>query len=252
MDVTPPQELFGLEGKTALITGGSRGLGRAMARAFAAAGAEVIISSRNQESCDELAGEITSSGGKAHAIAAHAGRWSDVGRLVEDAYDRVGRIDILVNNAGMSPLYPTPSAVSEELFDKVIGVNLKGAFRLTALIGERMVADGGGSIINVSSTGAVRPSGQIIPYAAAKAGVNAMTIGFADGFGPTVRVNAIMPGRFRTDVAKHWTDEQRSGGNAMLKRVGEEHEIVGAAVYLASDASSFTTASVMTLDGGGH
>ncbi|WP_179475205.1 SDR family NAD(P)-dependent oxidoreductase [Mycolicibacterium vinylchloridicum] len=245
-------QLFTLAGKVAMISGGSRGLGRAMARTFAAAGAEVIVSSRRQESCDQIVGQIRANGGKAHAIAAHVGRWNEIDRLVERCLEVVDGIDVLVNNAGMSPLYPTPSAVKEELFDKVIGVNLKGPFRLTALVGELMVAAGGGSIINISSTGAVRPSGQIIPYAAAKAGLNAMTIGFADAFGPSVRVNGIMPGRFRTDVAKHWTAEQLSGANAMLKRVGEEDEIVGAALYLASPASSFTTGSLLTVDGGGH
>jgi NAD(P)-dependent dehydrogenase (short-subunit alcohol dehydrogenase family) len=167
-------------------------------------------------------------------------------------YERLGRVDVLVNNAGMSPVYDRLSAVSEEHWDKVVGVNLKGPFRLCALIGERMVADGGGSIVNVSSTGAARPTADIVPYAAAKAGVNAMTIGLADAFGPSVRVNAIMPGPFLTSIARNWDMEglARRTETFPLRRAGEAREILGAALYFASDASSFTTGTVLAVDGG--
>jgi NAD(P)-dependent dehydrogenase (short-subunit alcohol dehydrogenase family) len=159
-----------------------------------------------------------------------------------------------VNNAGMSPLYPSVVDVTEALYDKVFDVNLKGPFRLTALIGTRMAEGNGGSIINVSSTGSIRPYGGIVPYAAAKAGVNAMTVGFAKAFGPTVRVNCIMPGAFRTDVTKAWDMEafdQMAKTSIPLQRIGEPDEIVGAALYLASDASSYTTGTILTVDGGG-
>jgi len=152
----------------------------------------------------------------------------------------------------MSPLYDDVANVSEELFDKVLGVNLKGPFRLMALVGTRMAAGNGGSIINISSMGAVRPRPAILPYAAAKAGLNALTIGFAQTFGPSVRVNAIMAGTFLTDVSKAWDMEafnQRAQGFA-AKRGGQPEEITGAALYLASDASSFTTGSILTVDGG--
>ena len=159
---------------------------------------------------------------------------------------------MLVNNAGISPLYGKLSEVTEELFDKVIGVNLKGPFRLAALVGERMVADGGGSIINVSSTGAVRPTSDIVPYAAAKAGVNAMTVGLAHAFGPTVRVNAVMPGPFLTTISRAWDMDlfAERARTFPLRRAGQSEEIAGAALYLASDASTYTTGSILTVDGG--
>jgi NAD(P)-dependent dehydrogenase (short-subunit alcohol dehydrogenase family) len=134
----------------------------------------------------------------------------------------------------------------------VIALNLKGPFRLTALIGERMVAAGRGSIINISSIGSIRPSPDFLPYSAAKAGLNALTEGFAKGLGPNVRVNCIMAGPFRTDIAKAWTpdkEEEWFGGMA-LRRAGEPGEVVGAALYFASDASSFATGSILRLDGG--
>ena len=164
----------------------------------------------------------------------------------------MGSVDVLVNNAGMSPLYDSVDSVSEELFDKVLAVNLKGPFRLSALVGTRMAAGAGGSIINISSVGAVHPRPNILPYAAAKAGLNALTEGLARTFGPSVRVNAIMAGTFLTDVSKAWDMEafaERAKGFA-LERGGEPHEIVGAALYLASDLSSYTTGSILTVDGG--
>jgi NAD(P)-dependent dehydrogenase (short-subunit alcohol dehydrogenase family) len=159
---------------------------------------------------------------------------------------------VLVNNAGVSPLYDKLSDVTEELFDKVVAVNLKGPFRLAALVGERMVEAGGGSIINVSSTGAVRPTRDIVPYAAAKAGVNAMTVGLAHAFGPAVRVNAIMPGPFLTTIARAWDMDlfAERARTFPARRAGEAEEIVGAALYLAGDASSYTTGTVLTVDGG--
>jgi NAD(P)-dependent dehydrogenase (short-subunit alcohol dehydrogenase family) len=154
----------------------------------------------------------------------------------------------------MSPLYDKLSNVTEKLFDAVVNLNLKGPFRLSALVGERMVAAGRGSIINVSSAGSLRPSPDIVPYAAAKAGLNAMTEGFARAFGPTVRVNTLMAGPFLTDVSKAWNldqgDTAKMFGHLSLKRAGRPPEIVGAALFLASDASSFTTGSIVRADGG--
>lgn len=247
-----PAQLFDLSGRNILITGSSRGLGRAMAFAMARTGAHVIISSRNGDKCKEAVADIEAFGGSASAIPAHVGKWNEIEALVKAIYERVGSLDVLVNNAGMSPAYPSPSEVTEALYDKVFDVNLKGPFRLTALVGARMVEHGDGSIINISSTGSIRPRKTIIPYAAAKAGVNAMTEAFADALGPTVRVNTIVPGRFRTDVSRGWSDEQLANPNSCLGRIGEEHEIVGAAIYLASSASTFTTGSRLVVDGGTH
>jgi NAD(P)-dependent dehydrogenase (short-subunit alcohol dehydrogenase family) len=140
------------------------------------------------------------------------------------------------------------------LWDKVIGVNLKGPFRLTARIGTAMVQGGRGSIINISSVAAIRPDATVLPYAAAKAGLNALTEGFAVALAPAVRVNAIMAGMFRTDISKAWGDpaavEEMARGSVPLQRVGEPGEVVGAALFLASDASSYATGSVLRLDGG--
>jgi NAD(P)-dependent dehydrogenase (short-subunit alcohol dehydrogenase family) len=249
---TEARDLFDLTGRVALVTGGTRGLGLAIARTFASAGADLVIASRNEEACAQVAAELEGAGARALACPCHVGRWNDIERLVETAYDSFGRIDVLVNNAGIAPVYETLGSVGEELFDKTIAVNLKGPFRLTALVGERMVAGEGGSVINVSSTGAVRPTADIVPYAAAKAGLNAMTVGFADALGPTVRVNAIMPGPFLTTIASAW-DLDVLGERTRtfpLRRAGIASEIAGAALYLASDASTYTTGSILTVDGG--
>jgi len=249
-----PTELFDLTGRIALITGGSRGLGREMARAFAELGADVVIASRKQDSCDAAAAEIAkATGRRVLGRACHVGKWKDLETLADAAYQHFGKVDILVNNAGMSPLYPSVDAVSEELWDKVLDVNLKGPFRLTALVGSRMARGDGGSIINIGSGAAKRPTPDVIPYAAAKAGLEAMTVGFAHALAPKVRVNAIQAGPFFTDISKAWdmdAFERRANSAIALRRGGEPEEIVGAAVYLASRASSFTTGAVIAVDGG--
>lgn len=248
-----PGRAFDLTGRTALITGGSRGLGRAIAFGLAQAGGDVIITSRDLESCRTTASEIAkATGRKTLAHSVHVGEWESIDALVDAAYAHFGRVDVLINNAGMSPLYDSLETVSEALFDKVIGVNLKGPFRLAALVGTRMAAGDGGSIINISSAGAVHPRPEILPYAAAKAGLNALTIGFAHAFGPSVRCNAIMAGTFLTDVSSSWDKDAFAmrAQHFAAKRGGEPDEIVGAALYLASDASSYTTGSILTVDGG--
>ena len=249
----PDLQSMPLVGKVALVTGGSRGLGRAMVFGFARAGADVIIASRKFDACAALATEVEAETGRqALAHACHVGHWEELDRLVEASYARFGRVDVLVNNAGMSPRYATPADVTEALYDKVLDVNLKAPFRLTAVIGARMAAGGGGSIINISSTASIRPDEHVIPYAAAKAGVNAMTEAFARAFGPKVRVNCIMPGPFLTDIADAWDMDafNRQARHFDLRRGGEPDEIVGAALYFASDASSFTTAALLNVDGG--
>ncbi len=252
--VANPLEMFDLTGKVAMVTGGSRGLGKEMVLAFAACGADVVIASRKIESCQVLANEVESvTGRKALPVACHVGEWGQVEQLAERAYETFGKVDVLVNNAGMSPLYDHVRNVSESLYDKVLDVNLKGPFRLTAMVGTRMAAGDGGSIIFVSSTGSIHPRADIIPYAAAKAGVNAMTVGFAHAFGPSVRVNCIMPGPFLTDISHAWDMEafnQRAKSTIFLERGGQPGEIVGAALYFASAASSYTTGAVLQISGG--
>ncbi|MFE2884171.1 SDR family NAD(P)-dependent oxidoreductase [Streptomyces graminifolii] len=245
-----PADLFDLSGKVALVTGGSRGLGLAMVRAFATAGADVVIASRRREACETVAGEIRDLGRRALPVPAHVGHWDDLARLTDAAYEEFGTVDILVNNAGMSPLAPSSAETSEELFDKVIGVNFKGPFRLASLIGRRMAEGDGGSIINVSSSGALMPQPGFGPYAGAKAALNALTTAFALEYGPTVRVNTISAGPFLTDVSKAWAEEKRRTTRSAIGRPGEPEEIVGTALYLASDASSYTTGALIRVDGG--
>jgi NAD(P)-dependent dehydrogenase (short-subunit alcohol dehydrogenase family) len=245
---------WSLAGKVALVTGGSRGLGREMVRAFARQGADVVIASRKYDACERLAEEIGQEfGRKALAVACNVGDWGQCERLVEQAYDQFGHVDVLVNDAGMSPVYSSIEEVSEELFDKVVAVNLKGPFRLSALVGSRMARGAGGSIINLSSIASIRPTPDVIPYAMAKSGLNTLTEGLARTFGPKVRVNAILAGPFLTDVSKAWDMEafqHVAESTIALKRGGRPDEIVGAAMYFASDAASFCTGAILRLDGG--
>ena len=246
-------ELLDFKGKVALVTGGSRGLGRAMTLALAERGANVVIASRKADVCEAVAEEARALGVEALPYACHVGHWEQLGELADAAYERFGKVDVLINNAGMSPLYPSLGAISEELFDKVLSVNFKGPFRLSALIGERMAAGDGGSIINISSTASLNPSPDSEPYGAAKAGLNAITRSFAFAYGPKVRVNCIVAGPYLTDISKAWdmeAFEKRAKTSLALGRGGQPNEIVGAALYLASDTSSFTTATLIRVDGG--
>lgn len=250
---TSPHDLFDLTGKVAVITGGSRGLGREMALAFADRGADVVVASRKLDACESVANEVRGRGRRGLAVAYHAASWADAERLCHVSHEEMGVVDVLVNNAGMSPLYSSIDTISEDLYDKVMGVNLKGPFRLSALVGTRMAAGAGGSIIMVSSIASRRPGPHELVYAAAKAGINNLTVGLARTFGPTVRVNCIVPGPFLTDISKAWDLEsftRTARSSFALGRGGEPHEIVGAALYFASDASSYTTGALLDVDGG--
>jgi NAD(P)-dependent dehydrogenase (short-subunit alcohol dehydrogenase family) len=243
-------DLFDLTGKVALVTGGSRGLGLEMVRAFATAGADVVITSRKLDACEAAAKEVRDLGRRALPVAAHVGHWAELQALADAAYDEFGRVDVLVNNAGMSPVAPSSEETSEELFDKVVGVNFKGPFRLTSLIGPRMVAAGGGSVINVSSSGALMPQPRFGPYAGAKAALNALTTVFALEYAPTVRVNTISAGPFLTDISNAWEPAARERSRSAARRPGRPEEIVTTALYLASPASSYTTGALIRVDGG--
>jgi NAD(P)-dependent dehydrogenase (short-subunit alcohol dehydrogenase family) len=235
------------------VTGGSRGLGKEIALAFAAAGADVAIASRKLDSCERLAEHVReTTGRRASAHAAHVGDWDALPALLDDVESQLGPCDVLVNNAGIAPLYPDLEGVTEQLFDKVIAVNLKGPFRLMALAGRRMVENGGGSIINISSIASVRPTTGDLPYAAAKSALNTLTAGFAQSLGPTVRVNTIMAGPFYTDISKAWDLEafEEAVEAYPLRRGGQPEEIVGAALYFAGPSSSYTTGAVLAVDGG--
>ena len=242
--------MLNLSDKIALVTGGSRGLGREMVLAFAKAGADVVIASRKLDACEAVAREVEALGRRALPVAAHVGKWDDNDALAARAYEQFGRVDILVNNAGMSPLAPSLTETSEALFDKVIDVNFKGPFRLSVLVGEKMVAGAGGVIINLSSSAAFKPEPNTIPYGGAKAAINTMTVALAKAFAPKVRVNCIAPGPFLTDVSTVWRENKAYEQSLGLQRFGEPNEIVGTALYLASDASSYVTGQVIRVDGG--
>jgi NAD(P)-dependent dehydrogenase (short-subunit alcohol dehydrogenase family) len=245
---------FDLTGKVCVVTGGSRGLGKAMSVGFAEAGATVVVASRKLSACEEVAASITAATGRESVgIAFHAGRWESCDGLVQRVYDRFGRVDVLVNNAGMSPAYDALSDVGETLFDKVLGVNLKGPFRLGALVGERMAAAESGSIINISSIASIHPTSRELPYAMAKAGLNCLTVGLARAYSPHVRVNTIMAGPFLTDVTKSWdmrAFQEMARDHISLRRAGDPSEVVGTALLLASEASSYITGATITVDGG--
>jgi NAD(P)-dependent dehydrogenase (short-subunit alcohol dehydrogenase family) len=244
-------EQFDLTGRVAVVTGGSRGIGLAIARGLAGSGADVVIASRKLDACERAAEVISSTTGRtAIPVACHVGRWSECDALVDTTLERLGRIDVLVSNAGMSPLYPDLEGVTEELYDKTLAVNLKGPFRLGARAGAHMAANDGGSIINIGTIGSLIAAPAELPYACAKAGLNALTVGLADAYAPKVRVNAILPGPFDTDVTREWTDEMRSGSSVPLGRIGRPDEVVAAALYFASSASSFTTGAILRIDGG--
>jgi NAD(P)-dependent dehydrogenase (short-subunit alcohol dehydrogenase family) len=243
-----------LAGKVAVITGGSRGLGRAITEGLAGAGATVVIASRKREACEQLAQVLLAKGSQASAHSFDAGRWEDCDRLYEEVTRRWGGAQILINNVGMSPLAPSSLETSEALFDKVIAVNLRAPFRLSSLFGNQMRQSGGGAIVNISSSGSVRAQPGFAPYAAAKAGLNVLTTTFAKELGPSVRVNTVMPGPFHTEATQQWS---RSDGFARhahstlpLQRAGEPHEIVGAVLYLVSPSASFTTGACLNVDGG--
>ncbi len=240
---------FDLTGKVAVITGGSRGLGLEMVRAFASAGADVVVASRKLHACEAAADEVRAMGRRALAVSVNASSWSDVERLAEVVYAEFGRIDVLVNNAGMSPAIPSHD-VTESWFDKIVSLNFKGPFRLASLVAQRMAAGDGGVIVNVSSSGALVPLPGVVAYSGAKAALNAMTVSLAREYGPKVRVNAISAGPFLTDISKAWDEKSRESAANSLRRPGRPEEIVTTALYLASPASSFTTGAIVRCDGG--
>ena len=245
----PIDPLFDLSGKVALVTGGSRGLGYQMVRAFAERGADCIIASRKLDNCEAVADEVRALGRRALAVQVHAAKWDSIDALIETAYGELGRVDILVNNAGMGPAAPSHE-VTEQLFDSVVGLNFKGPFRLASQIAKRMADGDGGSIINVTSSGSLHPLPNVVPYGSAKAALNHMSRSLAAEYGPKVRINTLSPGPFLTDISKAWTDEARETADNALGRPGNPDEIVTAALFLASPASSFTTGGLVRVDGG--
>lgn len=247
--------LFDVAGKVVLITGGSRGLGKAMSLEFGRRGAKVAIASRKIEECEKVATQVRELGSEALALSCHVGEWDSLEAVVDQVVSHFGRIDVLINNAGMSPLAPSLLETSESLFDKVIDINLKGPTRLTALAATKMAETGGGCIINISSLASQKPSPMTTVYSAAKAGLNALTIASAQEYAPVnVRVNCIVSGTFETDATAGFVKDGKASPEMTkriaLDRVGQPEEMVGTVLYLCSQASSYTTGACINVDGG--
>ncbi len=245
---------FRLDGKVAIVTGGSKGLGRAMALGLAEAGADVVVSSRKGDGCEEVAEAIRATGRRALGVRCHVGDWEECAVLVDRTLEEFGHFDILVNNAGIAPVPPSLSGITEELFDKTVAVDLKGPVRLVGLAADRM-ADGG-SIINISSKASTHPSPHTVVYAAAKAGLNVLTKAASQELGSRgIRVNAIVCGPFHTesfDKAIPTAEvEAAVAAGISLGRIAAADEVVGTALFLASDASAYMTGALLALDGGG-
>ena len=248
-----PAELFDLGGKVAVVTGGSRGIGRTVAEGLATAGADVVIASHKADSCITAAEEIAdATGRRAVGVGCHVGVWDDCDRLVETVYGEFGRCDVLVNNAGMSPTYDDLPSVTEALYDKVHAVNARGPFRLSALFGSRMALGDGGSIINITTAGTLRPDEHDLPYCMAKAGLNVLTLGLAGAWPPKVRANLVLPGAFDTDIAAAWSAEMKQFSIDInpMKRIGQPEDLVGVCVFLASSASAYVNGAQILVDGG--
>jgi NAD(P)-dependent dehydrogenase (short-subunit alcohol dehydrogenase family) len=251
--MTALHDQLDLSGKVAVVTGGSRGIGRSVVQGLAEAGADVVVASRKLDNCQVAADEIAhATGRRALPVEVNVSHWDDCDRLVDTVYREFGRCDILVSNAGLSPLYPDLASVTEALYDKTHAVNAKGPFRLATLFGGRMAEADGGSIINISTAGSLRPDVGDLPYAMAKAALNAMTLGLAGAWAPKVRANVVLPGAFDTDVTKAWGAEQkeRAGQSNPMKRIGRPQDLVGICVFLASDAAGYINGAQILADGG--
>jgi NAD(P)-dependent dehydrogenase (short-subunit alcohol dehydrogenase family) len=248
-------DMFDLKGRVALVTGASRGIGEAIAKAYAERGARVIVSSRKQDGCEAVAGAIVAAGGEAVAMACHIGDMEALAKLFAAVQERYGRLDVLVNNAATNPYYGHVLDTDLGAFQKTVDVNIRGYFFASVLGGRLMRTGGGGSIINIASVNAIRPGPLQGIYSVTKGAVLNMTKAFARECGPEgIRCNAILPGLIRTKFAGTLiSDEQQLQhyvGNNPLRRVGEPQDIAGAAVFLAADASSYVTGEFLVVDGG--
>jgi NAD(P)-dependent dehydrogenase (short-subunit alcohol dehydrogenase family) len=247
--------MFDLTDKVAIITGASRGIGRALALAFAEAGATLVVASRKQESVDAVAAKIEAQGGKALAVAAHVGQEETLTALVERAVEAFGGVDILVNNAATNPHFGPLMTATASQWDKIMEVNLRSAFLLTQKVVPLMKERGGGKVINVSSVAGVKPSPAMGVYSVSKAGLIMLTQVWAQELGPSnIQVNAIAPGviktRFSSALWQTPAIAQAVQDGTPLGRLGEVEDVVGAALYLASPLSNYVTGTVLLIDGG--
>jgi NAD(P)-dependent dehydrogenase (short-subunit alcohol dehydrogenase family) len=250
-------EMFDLTGKVAIVTGSTKGIGRAMVEGLAAAGADVVVSSRKQDLCDEVAKEVeTATGAQVLPLACHVGDWDAIPAFVAQVVDRFGRIDVLVNNAGINPAHMTPTDMTLEFWRKVFSVNLEGPLRMAQQVAPVMRDGGGGSIVNIGTMAAYGPGPAICAYGASKAALLNLTKAMAMDWAKwKVRVNLLSPGPFTSEMllgaaAKDPNYLDLVAGGTFLKRVADPSEIVGPVLYLASDASSYVTGDDISVSGG--
>lgn len=245
---------FSLDGKVAIVTGGSRGIGRAIAIEFAKAGADVVVASRKLDACEAAAKEIEQLGGRALAVSAHTGKTEQLENLVDKTLKAFGRIDILVNNAGTNPHFGPTMDIEKGAWDKTFDVNVNGVFQLTQLAFHRCMREHGGAVINIASVAGLKPAPFTGTYCVTKAAVIMLTRVLAAELGAYgIRVNAIAPGFIKTDMSKAvWSSDMfKDHVKTMpIPRIGDTEDIVGAALYLASGASSFMTGETIVIDGG--
>jgi NAD(P)-dependent dehydrogenase (short-subunit alcohol dehydrogenase family) len=243
-----------LNGKVAVITGASRGIGKAIALEYAGAGADVVVASRKLEACQKVVEEIEKTGRKGLAVSAHTGKVEQLENLVDQALKRFGGIDILVNNAGTNPHFGSTMDIEKAAWDKTFDVNVNGVFFLTQMVFNKWMQEHGGVIINMASVAGLRPAPMTGTYSVTKAALIMLTQVLASELGAyNIRVNAIAPGFIRTDMSKAvWTSDMFKEGvkKIPVPRLGETEDITGAALYLASDASSFMTGETIVIDGG--
>jgi len=251
------RDLFDLSGKVAIVTGSTKGIGRAMVQGLAECGARVVVSSRKQELCDSVAAEITeSTGAEALALACHVGDWDAIPAFVEAVVDRFGTIDVLVNNAGINPAPTTVSEMTLEYWRKMFNVNLEGPLRMAQQVAPVMRDNGGGSIINIVTMAAYSGGPNVCAYGSSKAGLINLTKSMAQEWAPwNIRVNALCPGPFMTEMVAG-AERVRAGfidmiaDGTLMKRVADAEEIIGPVLYLASDASSYVTGDEISVSGG--
>ena len=253
----PTASLFDLTGRVVLVTGSTKGIGRAMAEGCARAGATVVVSSRKQELCDGVAAEIAeATGAKTFGVACHVGDWDSIPAIVDSIIERTGRIDVLVNNAGISPSRLTVAEMTLDLWRKIFSVNLEGPLRMAQCIAPQMRDNGGGSIINIATMAAYSGGSGVNAYGASKAALVNLTKSMAQEWAPwKVRVNALSPGPFMSEMVEGAARNSPGfydliAGGTFQKRIADPAEIVGPVVYLASDASSFVTGDDISVSGG--
>jgi NAD(P)-dependent dehydrogenase (short-subunit alcohol dehydrogenase family) len=255
--MNPGDQLFDLSGRVAVVTGSTKGIGRAIAEGLASAGARVVVSSRKQDACTSVAAEIQeATGSEALGIACHVGDWDAVGDLIAAVKDRLGRIDVLVNNAGINPARIGPTDMTLDYWRKVFAVNVEGPLRASQLVAPIMRDQGGGSIVNIASMGGYSGGASICAYAASKAALINLTKSMAqDWVAWNVRVNALSPGPFLSEMMEGGERsapgfKEMVAGGTLMRRIADPREIVGPVLYLASDASSYVTGDDISVSGG--